>query len=67
MKNVPKNVLSHFHYNNQNDFRNKVRPGQKFRWVREGKNPIRHVKAYTLNMDETIIYFIEYKIHRKVF
>jgi len=33
----------------------KVGPGQKFPWVKAGKNPIRHVIAYTLNMDEMIV------------
>jgi len=35
--------------------KNKVGPGQKFPWVKASKNPIRHVIAYTLNMDEMIV------------
>ena len=37
----------------------KVGPGQKFPWVKAGKNPIRHVIAYTLNMDEMMMIWNE--------
>ena len=33
----------------------KVGPGQKFPWVKAGKNPLRHVIAYTLNMDKVMM------------
>jgi len=33
----------------------KVGPGQKFPWVKAGKNPIRHNITHTLNMDKVMI------------
>jgi hypothetical protein len=33
----------------------KFGPGQKFPWVIAGKNSIRHVIAYTLNIDKVMM------------
>jgi hypothetical protein len=33
----------------------KVEPGQMFPWVKAGKNPLRHVIAYTPNMNKVMI------------